>query len=174
MKLKLLLLFLCVVGYGALGRVQAQTAPYNQLLITEVRLSGSPDNYVEVTNVGNETIDLKDFELARFSPWPTNGNFEPTADEHIRLWDPAMYPANSPLLEKRYLAPGKSFLIASARDFGAEMWLKDPLHYPRRETKKEFFQIADLLLHAKEPNSIPGLDSITPDWQLLDAWHGYN
>ena len=178
MKLKLLLLFLIVVSCGVVLRAQTQK-PYNKLIITEARLSGTPDNYVEVTNMGDETIDLKDFEIAKFSPWPPAGagglpdNWAQVADNFFRLWDPKMYPVNSPLLNKRYLAPGKSFLIAIAREFGPEMWLKDPLHYPQRSTKKEFFKIADLLLHAKEENSIPGLDSITPNWQFLDAWHGY-
>jgi hypothetical protein len=178
MKLKLLLFFL-FVSFGVVLHAQTQK-PYNKLLITEIRLDGTPNNYVEVTNVGDETIDLKDFEINRFSPWPPAGadglpdNWAQVANTFFRLWDPTMYPANSPLLQKRYLAPGKSFLIATARDFGPEMWFKDPLKYPRRSTKKEFFQIADLLLHTWEENSIPGLDSITPNYQLLDAWHGYN
>jgi hypothetical protein len=174
MKLKLLLLFLCVVSFGVVLHAQTQK-PYNKLLITEVRLEGTPNNYVEVTNMGDETIDLRDFEINRFSPWPPAGdNWAQVQNTFFRLWEPTMYPANSPLLQKRYLAPGKSFLIATARDFGPEMWFKNPLKYPRRSTKKEFFQIADLLLHTWEENSIPGLDSITPNWQLLDAWHGYN
>ncbi|MDP3643884.1 MAG: T9SS type A sorting domain-containing protein [Bacteroidota bacterium] len=174
MKLKLLLFFLVVLSCSVVLKAQTKK-PYNQLLITEVRLSGTPDNYVEVTNMGNETINLADFEIARFSPWPNNAdNWKPLETDHFRLWDPTMYPKNSPLHLKKTLAPGKSYLIAIARDFGPEMWFKNPLKYPRRSTKKEFFEIADLLLHSWEENSVPGLDSITPHYQLLDAWHGYN
>jgi hypothetical protein len=172
MKLKLLLLFLFVVSCGVVLQAQSKK-PYNQLLITEIRLADPGSNYVEVTNMGTEKIDLAEFEIARFDPWPAD-NWTPNANNFFRLWDPKMYPKNSPLLNKRYLDPGKSFLIAMAEDFQPEQWLKDPLHNAQRTTKLEFYKIADLLLHKKESNSIAGLDSITPNWQLLEAYWGYN
>ncbi len=172
MKLKLLLLFLFVVSCGVVLHAQSKK-PYNQLLITEIRLADPSSNYVEVTNVGTQQIDLSEFEIARFDPWPAD-NWTPNANNYFRLWDPKMYPKNSPLLNKRYLDPGKSFLIAMAEDFQPEKWLKDPLHNSQRTTKIEFYKIADLLLHRQESNSVPGLDSITPNWQLLEAFWGYN
>ena len=173
MKLKLLLLFLVVVVYGVVLNAQTQK-PYNKLIITEVRISGTPDNYIEVTNMGTETIDLADFEVGRITPWPeAPGTWLTFPADHIRLHDPKMYPKNSPLLQKRYLAPGKSFLIAIGSEFEEEMWAIDPLHWQQRSTKKEFWKLADLVLHRAERNSNAN-DSITPNWNLLDAWHGYN
>lgn len=177
MKLKLLLLFLCVVSFGVVLHAQTQK-PYNKLLITEARINGLAHNYVEVTNVGNETIDLADFEIMKIVPWPpfVDGvaqNFTPGATDHFRLHQPNMYPNNAKMLAKRYLAPGKSFLIHGAADFGEKMWLKDPLHYPQRSTKIQVWTVADLILHAKEPNGFAPLDSVTPNWQFIEMWHGY-
>ena len=177
MKLKLLLLFLFVVSCGVLLKAQT-TKPYNKLLITEARINGTVHNYIEVTNVGDETIDLKDFEIMKIVPWPTvvDGvaqNFSPSENDHFRLHQPDMYPNNAKMLAKRYLAPGKSFLIHGASDFAEEMWLKDPLHYSQRSTKIQVFTVADLILHVKEPNGVAPFDSVTPHWQFIEMWHGY-
>lgn len=178
MKLKLLLLFLFVVSCGVLLKAQT-TKPYNKLLITEARINGSSNNYVEVTNVGDETIDLADFEIMKITPWPPSvdgvvQNFTPgNENDHFRLHQPDMYPNNPKMAAKRYLAPGKSFLIYGATDFSEKMWLKDPLHYAQRTTKIEAFTVADLILHLKEPNGVAPLDSVTPRWNFIEMWHGY-
>jgi len=182
MKLKPLLFFLWVIGVAFIANAQTKK-PYNNLIITEARITGAVDNYVEITNMGNETIDLADFEIAKITPWPNNGdNWLPFTNDHFRLYDPRMYPKNSPLLEKRYLAAGKSYLIVLGNDFEPENWFRDPLHNSQRVTKPEFFTLADLVLHRKEANSNKN-DSITgiyqdgklieEKWQLLDMYWGY-
>jgi len=123
MKLKLLLLFLCVVGYGVIVKAQTKK-PYNNLLITETRFTDTPQNYVEFTNMGDETIDLANFEFGTIGPWTTPFNAD--ANNHFKL------PA-------KQLEPGKSFVIAVGSDFGPENWLIDPLHNPERVMKPEFF-----------------------------------
>jgi hypothetical protein len=139
------------------GIALGQTKPYTNLIITEAQLSSCPQNYVEITNMGNETIDLSEFEFGCLDfnsvPWAVLPNFS------IRL-------------PEKNLAPGESFLIAAASDFEPEMWLKDPVFYREIVTKPEFYNIADMLLHRQEKNSIPGLDSITPGWQSLFGYHG--
>jgi hypothetical protein len=99
MKLKLLLLFLCVVGFGVLVKAQTKK-PYNNLLITEVRSSGTPQNYVEFSNMGTETIDLANFEFGMIGPWTQP--FTADANNHF-------------MLPSKQLAPGKSFVIAVGR-----------------------------------------------------------
>jgi hypothetical protein len=155
MKLKLLLLFLCVVGLGVLVKAQTKK-PYNNLIITEVRTSGTPQNYVEFTNMGAETIDLSQFEFGCIGPW-TNP-WKADANNHF-------------MLPAKQLAPGKSFVIAVGSDYEPEQWKKDPLHYAERVTKPEFYKIADMILHRKENNST-ATDSITPKWNTMDGWGG--
>lgn len=155
MKLKLLLLFLFVVSCGVV--LQAQTKkPYNNLVITESFVGSTPDNYVEFTNMGTETIDLSNFEFGKITPW--NDPYNPDANSFFKL-------------PKKDLAPGKSYLIATAMVFGPKMWLKDPLNFPERLTKPEFFKIADQLLYVREAN-MTAADSVTPYYGTMDAWNG--
>ena len=155
MKLKFLLLFLFVIGYGAL--VNAQTKPYKNLIITEARFTYVPDNYVELTNMGNETVDLSEFELGSIIYWNTPWN--PEEGRYL-------------MLPKKMLAPGKSFLIANGYEANPKMWLIDPLNFQERITKIEFWTLADMILHQSEGNSTVG-DSITPNRRTLAAWDGY-
>ena len=155
MKLKLLLLFLVVVGFGVWGNAQTKR-PYNNLIITEVRMSATPQNYVEFTNKGNETIDLSQFGFGSIGPWTQP--FISDANNHFKL-------------PKKMLAPGKSFLIAIGTDFEVENWKTDPLHNAERVTKPEFYKIADMILHRWENKSNKN-DSITPKWNTMDAWGG--
>jgi hypothetical protein len=155
MKLKLLLFFLFVVSFGVV--LQAQTTkPYNNFIITESLNNSTPDNYVEFTNMGTETIDLSNFEFGKITPW--NDAYKPDANSSFRL-------------PKKTLAPGKSYLIATAYVFGPKMWLKDPLHYSERITKPEFFKIADQLLYVRESNSTAA-DTVTPYYGTMDTWGG--
>jgi len=153
MKLKQLLLFLVMVGYVAL--VNAQTKPYKNLIITEARFNATPFNYVEFTNMGNETIDLSEFEFGSINAW----EYPWTSGSYI-------------MLPKKTLAPGKSFVIATAYDFQPENWGKDPIHNYERVTKPEMYKLADIMLHVQEQNSNEN-DSITPGWGIMDDWAGY-
>lgn len=66
MRLKLLLFVLLL----SMGILNAQEV-YRNLIITEARLNATPGNYVEITNVGDKAVNLKDFELGIISPWTT-------------------------------------------------------------------------------------------------------
>jgi len=155
MKLKLLLLFLVVVGFGTL--VKAQTAkPYTNLIITEAITGDTRDNYVEFTNMGAETIDLSQFEFGHISPWDDYWNA--AVNHHF-------------MLPKKNLAPGKSYVISTAFVFGPKMWKKDPLHYDERLTKPEMFKLADQLLYVREANST-AKDTVTPYYSTMDGWGG--
>ncbi|HSM48355.1 MAG TPA: hypothetical protein VK872_11110, partial [Draconibacterium sp.] len=57
MRLKLLL-FTMLLSVG----VFAQEA-YRSLIITESRQTAQDDNYLEITNVGDQAINLKDFKV---------------------------------------------------------------------------------------------------------------
>jgi hypothetical protein len=63
MKLKHLL-FLMLLG----GILNAQE-PYRSLIISESRTSAQPDNYIELTNMGDEAINLQEFKFGAIRPW---------------------------------------------------------------------------------------------------------
>lgn len=155
MKLKLLLLFLLVVGFNALLKAQT-TKPYTNLVITEALYNSTPDNYVEFTNMGSETIDLANFEFGKITPW--SSPWTPGTNEFF-------------MLPHKMLEPGKSYVIATAEIFGPKMWKKDPLHYMERITKPELLKIADQLLYVREAN-MTAADTVTPYYSTMDAWNG--
>ncbi|MFY9153392.1 MAG: T9SS type A sorting domain-containing protein [Prolixibacteraceae bacterium] len=156
MKLKFLLLFLLVLGFNALVNAQT-TKPYRNLIITEALTNDTRDNYVEFTNMGSETIDLGNFEFGHTSPWSP----APYAQEANNFF----------MLPHKTLAPGKSYVIATAEIFGPKMWKTDPTHYLERITKPELFILADQLLYVREANSTAA-DTVTPYYNTMDCWGG--
>ncbi|HEY3369335.1 MAG TPA: hypothetical protein VGK10_00725, partial [Prolixibacteraceae bacterium] len=148
MKLKLLLLFLVVAGFGLWGNAQ-ETKPYTNLIITEAQMGNTEHNYMELTNMGSETINLKNFELGHVGAW--DGNLD-------QQYPQVLNPKKFMMLPDKELAPGKSYLIAIASDYNPEFWKKDPANYRERVSVKDFyfvkdkkiFTIADLLLFQPE------------------------
>lgn len=96
MKSKYTLLFLVFVP-GVLSLHAQVKRHYNNLINTEARINAIPSNYVDLTNIGTETIHLSNFEIGMVGPW-SKSPFTPTATAHI-------------MLQERQLAPGKSFVI---------------------------------------------------------------
>lgn len=155
MKLKLLLLFLLVVGWNAL--VDAQTTkPYNNLIITEAKLSRPEFNYAEITNKGTEIINLKNFEFGKIEAW--ENPWTPGANKYFRLPD-------------KELTPGKSFVIAVASDYEPKLWLKNPEKGRERVSKPEMLKLADLLLERIEGGPTTE-DKGTPYWSTMECWVG--
>ena len=168
MKLKLLLLFLVVAGFGLWGNAQT-TKPYTNLVITEAQMNNNESSYVEFTNMGNETIDLANFEFGSVGAWDGNLTqpFPQATNRFFRL------PATT-------LAPGKSYLITGVSEYNPETWKKDPANYREKVTRKDFFSvkngveysIADLPLHRQESPGPASTDKIDPRWRAFDLWNG--
>lgn len=156
MKLRLLLFMFLMSG----GFLYAQEV-INTLIISEVNMYRADASYVELTNVGTKAVDLQNFELGRISPW--DNPFPWTAENE--------FGGQFIRLPKKLLQPGESYVIAAVLDFMEKMHRIDPDHYGRRVTQKEMWDLADLKLHAAEPTGTE-LDSITPGWQVMEAWGG--
>ena len=105
MKLKLLLFQLFVmVGVFA----YAQNDTIKTLLITEAHLGDIRRNYLEITNMGTETVDLSMFEIG-----------QTTTNDYLGSgW---MFPAGL------MLAPGESYFIGIYHDFVVVLHLKAKL-----------------------------------------------
>jgi hypothetical protein len=146
MKPKLLLL-LFLLG----GIVHAQDT-IRTLLITESRMSGTPQNYIEITNMGNDPIQLNQFELGHLSPW---GQPPYTAE-----------PDNSFMLPDYLLEPGESYVIAARYEFGAKQHAKGLDDFPERDTKKDVLEVANLILDFPESKGGDGTeDMISPPYR---------
>ena len=166
MRLKLLLFAMLLSGV-----ITAQEA-YRGLIITEVRLSGTPQNFVEITNVGDQTINLKDFELGKVAPWDPAIN-----DVFTDPFNGAS--ASRMMLPDHILEPGQSYVLATAYDFADEQYRKKVAGFEdgqQRPQKIQIYDIADYLIHMAEVNG-DETDSITrlPNGeanQVIEAWNG--
>jgi hypothetical protein len=155
MKLKTLL-FLLVFS----GILNAQE-PYRSLVISEVRLGNPNRVHIELTNMGNSTINLGEFKLGQIRAWMT-----PIFDVWNDPWIPE--PTRYFMLPEKTLKPGESYVITAAYDFGPKMYEKrvDGFEGSQRPKQIEIYDLADMLIHFKEPNSelYPSVrDSATSD-----------
>jgi hypothetical protein len=146
--LKLLLIFLMCTGI-----LQAQV-PYRSLVITEARKDDPNNGYLELTNMGNQTINLNNFKFGKMEPW---GN--QVCDVNQDPWNPG---GSWFYLPDFMLEPGKSYVIANAYDFGPRQYRKKVPGFEGNEKAKitDIYDLADLLIHRSEPKG-DATDSVT-------------
>ena len=153
MRLKLLLLSLLLTGM-----LNAQDT-IRTFIITETRVDRNDQSYVELTNIGTEDLDMSQFEFGRVGAWTEP--YSPVAGEFMRL-------------PEQTLAPGETFVIAAVKEFTEEMHPLQPDFFNRRITKKEWWTLADMLIHMPEereslaPAGIT--DSISPYAGVMETW----
>ncbi|MFN2396612.1 MAG: hypothetical protein ABR597_13100, partial [Bacteroidales bacterium] len=90
--------------------------PYRSLIITEARFDQANNAYCEITNVGDEPVQLNQFKFGHMTPWNP-----PITDVWNDPWNPYH---RYFFLPDRILEPGESFVIATAYDFGPRMYKK--------------------------------------------------
>jgi hypothetical protein len=148
MKLKILLFFLIFIGV-----LHAQE-PYRSLVISEARRDTPNQGFLELTNMGDQTINLNDFKFGMISPWSAQ-----ICDVFLDPWNPGTAWFYLPDVE---LAPGESYVVANAYDFGPRQYRnKVPgFEYSEKAQNTDMLDIADLLIHMAEPKG-DETDSVT-------------
>lgn len=148
MKLKILLLLmtLATMSYGQ--------QPNRKVLITEARLDDKQSIFVEITNMGDTSIELSKFSLHRHTPWSKESAI---LDPWNDTWDTGGF-----YLPNETLDPGESYVVTTAYDFGPRMYNKRIPGFEEHERMKqpEMYDVADLLIHVSERNG-DETDSIT-------------
>ena len=165
MKQKLLLFFLFFAGILNAQQVVCEypEGVITSLVITEARLFGDNNAYIEITNRGENSVRLSDFKLGMLRALST------TRPIHDLCNDPWINTLEGYIfLPDRMLDPGKSFVVTNAYDYG-------PIHYKEgmgrlggweRPKQIGIYEVADKLLHMPEPIAgviYPG-DSVTKAW----------
>lgn len=168
MKIKLLLFILLFTSVF----LKAQT-PYQNLIISEVRLDRPEWSYVELCNMGTVAVDLAQFSVGNVSPWSyapwdtiPDRTFTTTINDYVNL-------------PSRMLNPGETFLIANVSDWNREMALINSERYGEL-TKHDTWMLADMQINVpEEPNrtNIPndvytGTDSVSVGYNTLSSWFG--
>ncbi len=155
MKLKFLLFFLLFSG----GILSAQDT-IRSLIITEARIDRTDGSYIEITNMGTKPVQLNNFEFGRIDAWTVP--WRPPASQTMRL-------------PNKVLQPGQSHTIAAVYDFIEKAHKIDPDNFDRSLTKKEWWTLADQLIHIPDAKTSmhPQIkDSITPGFSVMDNWGG--
>jgi hypothetical protein len=170
MRTKILLFVLLT----SVSMAQAQDT-IRSLIISEACLRNNRWAYAEITNMGNDDVQLANFTFGRIDPWEAVVNLTGEG------WVPR-HPNHAFRLPERILAPGESFLIASVFDYSLELHAKgidtpgsgsaEVLH------NKEIAAMADMQIHQPEggENSTLATDSVSPMqtmtvWWARDTWY---
>ena len=90
------------------------------LIITEARVDRAEQLYFELTNVGDEALNLSDFEFSTLNPWNT-------------FPEGVAWPEQAPQIDAQsierlpdyVLAPGESYVIGTVSDFTEENYARD-------------------------------------------------
>jgi hypothetical protein len=143
--------------------------PYRNLIISEARMSGQESNHVELTNMGDEPVNLGEFKFGLMRPWIP----EPVLD----VWNDPWIPEGNRMfmLPDVVLQPGESFVITSAYDFGPTQYNNkvDGFEGSQRLKQIDIYDLADYLIHIKEPKSeiyINVTDSVTTSERFGDNY----
>ncbi|MBT3383265.1 MAG: T9SS type A sorting domain-containing protein [Prolixibacteraceae bacterium] len=159
MKLKLLL-FLFLFSTGI---INAQDT-IRSLVITEARSDGQPENFIELTNMGDQPVDLSQFEFGLMRPW---------ANPVLDVWNDPWTPEGNRffMLPEVILQPGESWVITTAYDFGRAQYLKKVPGFEGNERQKqaEMYELGDYFVHVAEPKG-DETDSVTVDDIYGDAY----
>ena len=161
MKFKLLLCSLLM----SCGILSAQDTIWS-LVITEARLDRADEAYIELTNMGEETINLANFTFGTVSPWsPDPANYT------------AEYTGDTMKLPNYELAPGETYLIAAFRDYNLEKYYEEVAKFeysPHGYTvfKPEMWKLADLQIHGAESPVSDPTDSVSTYAGTMDVWNG--
>ncbi len=121
------------------GGIAAAQDTIRTLIITEAHLGAPGRNYVEITNVGAEAVQLSQFELGR----SRNDNFNASGDNKIMLPD-------------QLLQPNESFFIPEVKDWGVYAYFnlgETGFQIGPVVTPLEMFDLADIQIHVNEPGT---------------------
>jgi len=120
--------------------------------------------YCELTNMGTDTVNLKDFEFGCIRPWASP--WTPEANRSFMLPD-------------HKLAPAKSYVIAVMSDWNKAQYYKEVAKYEyspndRILFKPEMEKLADLKIERPESPTPDSTDLVSRPyyWIMSDVWNG--
>jgi hypothetical protein len=134
MRTKILLL-LILLSFG--GWLRAQDT-IRSLIFSEVRFDDAFEPYAELTNMGDSTLHLKNFEFGIVHPWTARVDVN-----NIKAWF-SVGSGSWFMLPDWTLAPGKSIVIANIYDYNPKAWLKDQDNWAQALTKPEMWKLANI------------------------------
>ena len=176
MRLKLLLVTLLVSS----GMLIAQDT-IKTLVITEAKMDRAEQAYAEITNMGNDPVNLSEFEFGMITPWNSFPEGVTWPDQA-----PQVDHQNIERLPDVVLQPNESYVIGAVNDFTEEQYAKDIARFgfsydwgQEFLTKDEMWELIDLPVHQYESPGGP-TDSMSQNdtvprlnfYQVMEVWGG--
>ncbi|HKJ80330.1 MAG TPA: hypothetical protein VKA10_12375, partial [Prolixibacteraceae bacterium] len=146
MKFRFLLFVLMLLG----GIINAQDT-INYLVITEYRGDNTHNAYLELTNMGDEPIQLNQFEIGN---WGGGSLLDYETGTTNR--DGVRIPGDV------VLEPGESYVFASVDEYGPKKFAQGLEGFSEKITQDKMWEYADFLVHLPEGLD-DGTDIVTPD-----------
>ncbi|MGM0473961.1 MAG: hypothetical protein ACQERV_07440, partial [Bacteroidota bacterium] len=119
------------------------------LVITEAKMDRAEQAYCEITNMGDDPVNLSDFEFGRISPWDGFPEDVTWPDQA-----PQVDQQNIERLPDVVLQSGESYVIGAVADFTEEQYAKDIARFgfsydwgQEFLTKDEMWELIDLPVH---------------------------
>src|SRR5690554_1250995 len=161
--------FLLILFLFSLGIVNAQDT-IRTLIISEARLDSPTDSYIEITNVGDETINLSQFKVGELGAYQQSRVYDPFVDpitprSGFYLW-----------LPDYDLEAGESFIIKNDYDFGPRQYKNKVPGFEgkHREIHPKWYDLADLMIDMPETGG-DETDKVSDLWRLMsDNYSGRN
>ena len=150
MRLKFLLLSMLLISL-----LNAQE-PNRSLIISEIRIGGINETYVEFTNMGETSINLSEYKIGRITPW---------SGQIYDVWNDPFIPEPNQYfyLPEKTLQKGESYVITAGFDFGPKQYRKKVIGYEGAERQKqtELYDVADFVVNVSETEADNPDDSVT-------------
>jgi hypothetical protein len=151
-RITLLILFSLLAFSAGIRAQDTRWDTIPDLIISEIRLATYEYTYIELTNVDDVAINLKDFKIATSYYYSGAVNQGPTGYAY---------------LPDKVLQPGESFLVASVHDFGdlnysENLYLGSPNGWMMR-TMPEVLEYVDLPVFSQETSSLDPRDSVSAE-----------
>ena len=168
MKLKLLL-FVFLLGGGTLfagdnsyndsiDYIYNDTIDY--LVISEVNMTTIHQTYLELTNMGDEPVQLDQFNLGSWGGGDSLVNMQAMGGS-----------LDYRIPTDKILEPGESFVMALINDWAPTGFLKEIVGNSEKTTQDAMWELADMQVHHTENDGLDG-DSITGVFEdpFLQQW----
>lgn len=143
MRLKFLLFVFLLWG----GAITAQDT-INYLVITEYRGDNTNHTYLELTNMGDEPVQLNQFHIGHWG----GGDI---------LVDGKTSRVDYPIPVDKILAPGESFVFAAIAEYGPKKFAQGLDGFTEKLTQDNMWGAADFYVYLPEPRD-DGTDMVTP------------
>ncbi|MFW5655988.1 MAG: T9SS type A sorting domain-containing protein [Bacteroidota bacterium] len=133
------------------------------LIISEARMDIRGLAYVEFTNMGEDPVNLSEFEFGRVSPWNSPEEFGDWYNLSANEWM---------MLPDVELPAGESYVLASVEDWIYSMHQQNPFKYNIFQSKQNIVRYADYHMHFQESDSLHPNDSVSEKALVMDVWNG--